>query len=527
MSALFRFIYPLLYQQIINISNIRITTIKVIRIVIMSNTKKSESEPSLKKNFALSTVYQVLLLLVPFITTPYVSRVLTADGVGIYSFTNSIQLYFSMFAALGTVSYGAREIARSRHNKQKRSKLFWEIETLTVITTIACLILWLVFIGIVRTNKIYYLILTLNLLATMLDISWFYTGMENLKYTVVPNSICKILGVIAIFTLVNSRDDLALYILILMMVMVLGNAAMWFYLPKFVERPDFKNINIAHHFKETLIYFIPTIATSVYTVLDKTLIGLITNNASENGYYEQATKIINMAKSLTFTSLNTLLGSRISLLFAQGEHEEIKQRINTSIDYIMFMGTGMCLGIIGVAPRFVPVFFGEGYDPVVQLLYYLSPLIMIIGISNCLGFQYYTPAGLRALSAKFIIAGSVVNLVLNILLIPSLNSFGAVIATLAAESVITILYMHYCNGFLSYGIIAERMWKKIIAGAVMLLCIRVLDPHISSNIVAVIIEVICGVIMYCLVLLLLKDSFIKVAGEIFSNLIGRKQRKKR
>ena len=112
----------------------------------MSNTKKSESEPSLKKNFALSTVYQVLLLLVPFITTPYVSRVLTADGVGIYSFTNSIQLYFSMFAALGTVSYGAREIARSRHNKEKRSKLFWEIETLTVITTIVCLILWLVFI---------------------------------------------------------------------------------------------------------------------------------------------------------------------------------------------------------------------------------------------------------------------------------------------------------------------------------------------------------------------------------------------
>lgn len=479
-------------------------------------------EPSLKKNFVLSTAYQVLLLLVPFITAPYVSRVLTADGVGIYSFTSSIQMYFSMFAALGTVSYGTREIARNRFDKKNRSRLFWEIELLTVLTTTACLLLWGVLIYFSTVYRICYLVLTLNLLATMLDISWFYTGMEELKHTVIPNSICKILGVAAIFTFVKTKDDVALYIMIMALVSFLGNAAMWFYLHRYIEWVSIRDLRIAHHFRETLIYFIPTIATSIYTVLDKTLIGLITSNTSENGYYEQATKIINMAKSLTFTSLNTLLGARISLLFAQEKHDEIKQRITTSIDYILFMGIGICLGIIGVGARFVPMFFGAGYEPVINLLYCLSPVILIIGISNCLGFQYYTPAGLRALSAKFIIIGSFVNLIMNLILIPSFGSFGAVIATLIAESVITVLYMHFCNNYLTYRKIAERFWKKLIAAIAMLIFIKSIDTHIASDLVAVIIEVVSGGIIYIAVLFLLRDSFISVAGQIVGNRFGKR-----
>ena len=468
------------------------------------------SEPSLKKNFVLSTIYQVLLLIVPFITAPYVSRVLTADGIGIYSFTNSIQMYFVMFAALGTVSYGAREIARNRNDKVERSRLFWEIELLTVLTTVLCLIAYGLFILITNDYKLYYLILAINLLAVMLDVSWFYTGIEQLKYTVGPNGIFKIIGVVLIFIFVRTKDDLAIYILIMTMVTFLGNATMWVFLPKYILRIQIKDLSIKKHFKETLVYFVPTIATSIYTILDKTLIGLITTDTSENGYYEQATKIVNMAKSLTFTALNTLLGARISFLFAENRIDEIKDRIKASVDYILFMGVGICLGIIGVAPRFVPVFFGDGYEPVINLLYWLSPIILIIGISNCLGAQYYNPAGLRALSAKFIIVGSIVNLVLNLCLIPIFRSTGAVIATLTAEMVISIFYMHYCKGFLHIKTILNLGWKKVIAGFVMLLIIRVFSKLIQDDLLACCVEIFVGLCVYCLLLALLKDSFIKV-----------------
>ena len=143
---------------------------------------------------------------------------------------------------------------------------------------------------------------------------------------------------------------------------------MWIYLPKFVNRVSLKGIRLKKHLKETFIYFIPTIAISVYTILDKTLIGLITQDTSENGNYEQATKIVNMAKSVCFAGVNAVLHSRISYLFTEKKYEEIKQRISASMDYILFIGIGICFGIIGVAQRFVPLYFGPGYEKVIPIL---------------------------------------------------------------------------------------------------------------------------------------------------------------
>lgn len=148
-------------------------------------------EPSIKKNLLLSTAYQVLTMLTPLITTPYISRVLGAGGIGIYSYTYSIESYFSMFAALGTVSYGSREIARNRNDRKRYSLLFWEVELLTILTTSVCLILWGILVTISTKYKLYYTILSFYLIATMFDISWLYAGIEQFRYTVVQNSIFK------------------------------------------------------------------------------------------------------------------------------------------------------------------------------------------------------------------------------------------------------------------------------------------------------------------------------------------------
>ena len=185
------------------------------------------------------------------------------------------------------------------------------------------------------------------------------------------------------------------------------------------------------------------------------------------------------------------------------------------------MGVGICLGIIGVAPRFVPAFFGDGYTPVIQLLYLFSPIIVIIGVSNCLGSQYYNPAGLRALSAKFIITGSIVNLMLNLILIPMMKSKGAVFATLAAETVITVLYLRFCNGYLSYKAILIHGWKKLIAGVVMFLAIRGIDSLISNDIYASMIEIGFGLLIYIIVLYLLHDSFMNYGIQLVKGRIHR------
>ena len=475
-----------------------------------------DTQPSLKKNIAISTLYQILLIILPIVTAPYIARVLGPDQSGVYDYTTSIMTYFAMFAALGTASYGVREIARVRDDAAMRSKLFWEIELMTVMTSSACIVVWFIFIALTPQYKTIYLVLTMGLLSTMFDISWFFAGMEQFKYTVTKNAACKLIGVILMFLFVKKQEDLLLYVIIIISSTMIGNLSMWLYVPRFVEKVDFRTLTFRKHFHETLIYFVPTVATSVYTVLDRTLIGVITKNKAENGCYHYAMQIVNMMKALTFSSLNMVLGSRLSFLFAEKKYDEIKEKIADSTNYILFMGIGICFGMIGVAKRFVPVFLGAGYDRVVTMLILMSPIVIIIGISNCLGSQYFTPAGYRKLSARYIIIGAVVNLLLNLVLIPKFWGYGAIVASLIAEGAITVLYLKNCNGYLRVSTIIKDSWKKLIAGLIMLIVIKVLDGIISSDIVALFVEVAVGFTAYLAVVTLLRDSFMTdlVIGKI-------------
>lgn len=465
------------------------------------------STPNLKVNYIYRLFYDILTVIIPFITIPYVARVLGTENMGIYSFTNSVITYFTLFAALGTVSYGAREIAQHRDDPVASSKLFWEIELMTIITSLICMSAWIIVIIFSKSNKYYFLAHTPLLIATLLDISWYFTGFEKIKYIVIRNSACKILSLILLFLLVKSKNDLIVYILINSIVMAVGNLSMWTYLPSMLTKVDFKQLSLKVHFKETMVYFIPTIASSIYTILDKTLIGSITHDNFANGYYEYATKVLHILKSLVFTSVNAIMGARISYLFAQKRFDEIKQRIEKSLSFIFLMGFGATFGIIGVAENFVPIFFGKGNEPVIGLLWLMAPLILIIGISNCLGSQYYTPSGQRAKSAKIIVLGSIVNLILNLMLIPLLSAVGATIASIIAELVISVSYVAFSKRYMTPTIILRNSWKKAIAGALMCVIVLLIGKFLNcGQIPALVIQVVCGVAVYGMMLLIFKDN---------------------
>lgn len=160
---------------------------------------------SVKKNYLYNLVYQVLVLILPIITTPYISRTLGAENVGIYSFTISIVTYFTLLGSLGVSLYGQREIAYARENKSKRKKIFLEIIIFRFITmAIAMLVYYFVF---VQNNEYqeYYQILLLYLVAAAFDISWFFQGMEEFKKTVTRNVIVRLVSVCCIFIFVKTR----------------------------------------------------------------------------------------------------------------------------------------------------------------------------------------------------------------------------------------------------------------------------------------------------------------------------------
>lgn len=315
-------------------------------------------------------------------------------------------------------------------------------------------------------------------------------------------------GIVLLFILIKQPSDLLLYIFIMCGTTFLETITMWFYVPKFVSKVEFKKLDIFHHFRHTIIYFIPTIATTIYTNIDKTLIGLITKNMKESAYYEQITKILELAKSITFVSLNSLLTSRMSYLFAEKKFDEMKEKMKISMNYILFLGIGISFGIIGVSNRFVPLFFGNGYDKVILLLKVFIFIVIVNGISNCLETQYYTPAGRRKESTKFIVIGTVINIILNIVFIPFLSSLGAIISSIIAEIVIATLYLKNCNNFINIKYILSSSMKKIISGSIMLLVIFFINNIISHNIIAIILEIGIGGLTYLVCLTVMQDKFV-------------------
>ena len=484
--------------------------------------EKKLGRTSLKINFIFNTVLQILSTIAPLITAPYISRILGPENIGIYSYTLSINSYFVLIAGLGTASYGIVEIAKVRDSTFERSKTFWGIELITVLTSILSLFMWLFVVGFYKEYRVIFLIQSLYILSAAFDVSWFYLGIEKLKYTVIINSFFKIVGVFCIFLFIKSKNDLSFYIFILSISTFLGNVSMWLFLPKYILFSKVKVVDLKEHFKGTFIYFIPTIAATIYSVVDKTLIGVITQNNVEIGYYEQATKIIGMIRTISFTSINTLFSSRMSYLFSKKQEDEIHSRLNFSLEFILTLSLGAFFGIAAISRCFVPIFFGDGYSKVIIFLILMSPLIPIMGISSSIGYLYYNPSGNRKKSSNILIIGTIINCVLNVFFIKLYSGNGAIIASLIAESIITGLYIVKSNGYVTFAMLFRIIYKKIIAGTVMVVFVYLLSCILELNISALLIQVVCGGIIYYAILIILHDSFITDITNKFIHFIRRK-----
>ena len=289
---------------------------------------------SITKNYIYNLTYQILILILPLITTPYISRVLGAENIGIFSYTVSIVTYFILFGSLGVAMYGQREIAYLQSNKEKYSKTFWEILILRLVTMLISMIIFYCCFAINGEYKIYYTILLLEMIANCLDISWFFQGLEEFKKTVTRNIIVKIVSIICIFAFVKTTNDLKNYFWIYVLSILIGNISLWLYLPKYIKKVNIKDINVIKHIRPTVGLFIPQIAAQIYTVLDKVMIGTIIENKTEVGYYEQSQKIVKILLTI-ITSLGTVMLPRIANTFSKGNNEKIKEILKASIKYLI------------------------------------------------------------------------------------------------------------------------------------------------------------------------------------------------
>lgn len=402
---------------------------------------------TVRKNYIFNLLFQVLNIAAPLITMPYVSRVLGASGVGEYSYTYSIVSYFLIFASLGTSLYGCREVAADSESKHKKSIVFFEILGIRIIASFLVLMGYFGFVNFYKfsqSERILLMVSSFYILAAALDISWFFQGDENFFIIMAMSLVTKIITIISVFALVRDQEDVRIYVLIHALLALVNSLLYYIKLPGRVERIRLSELNIRKHLMPVFVLLIPQVSKEVYGVLDKTMIGCFYSNRSLNGYYEQAMNIVSMSMTV-ITSLNIVKMSNLSHLSSK-ENEKINPYICNSFHFVWFMGIPLCFGIASVIPVFVPVFFGDGYEPVIQLVYVLLPMILIIGISNVIGIQYLITLKRHREFNFSIIMGLMSNVVFNLILIPKFNVFGAAIATLGSELFVTLTQLWCIRG---------------------------------------------------------------------------------
>lgn len=455
------------------------------------------------KNYIYNLGYQVILLVVPVIVSPYISRVLGAELIGAYSFTQSIVSYFILLGSFGINMYGQREIAYVQDDKGKRSQVFWEILILRGVTIGCSLLFYLVMVRIYGKYSGLFLIQSIDILAVAVDITWFFQGIEQFKAIIIRNVVVRVLSVISVFIFVKTSKDLALYVAIMTISIFIGNISLWSYAHDYIDKIEIRKLSAFKHFRGSIQLFLPQVAIQIYLVLDKTMLGFMTPTTIENGYYEQAQKVVKMLLAVV-TSLGMVMASRIAVLYAKEQITKIKEYIVNSFRLVFFLGVPMLLGLIVVADSFVPLFFGPGYTKTIILIKILSILILFIGLSNVVGNQLLIPTGAQKIVTYTVLAGAILNIILNRILIPSHFSIGAAVASVITEGVIT-LYQFYCiKDIVHIKEILKMSRRYLMSGGIMFFVLKYVGRYVGIEMVSLVIQVLIGGITYIGILMLIK-----------------------
>ena len=467
------------------------------------------------KNYLYNAFYQIFILLVPLATTPYLSRVLGPEGVGVNSYTNSIIQYFILAGSIGINIYGNRQIAFVRDNKKEMTRTFYEIFMLRIITIAIAYGAFLIFLLTVSEYKFYYIAQSISIIAAAFDISWFFMGVENFGVTVLRNLIIKIISLICIFTFVKSFNDLFIYIAILSLSLLIGNLTLFPNLRRYIGKIELKKLNILKHFRPSVTLFIPQVATQIYLVVNKTMLGSL-DSVTAAGYFDQSDKVIKLVLAIV-TATGTVMLPHVANAFMRGDVQKTKESLYRSFSFVTALSVPMMFGMIAVTRKFVPLFFGHKFLAVIPLMQVESIVILIIAWGSAVGIQYLLPTQQNKNYTLSVILGAIVNIVINIPLILFLGALGTSIATVLSEMTVSGYQIFSIRKQISYKKLFHDFGKYIIAGALMFIVVFKIDSILNNSWTMLGVEVFVGIIIYIIMLLILKADILKEAKELIKN----------
>jgi len=450
---------------------------------------------SLKKNFLWNSSFQLVRIITPLVTTPYLARVLGSEGLGAYSYTYAIANYACLFVLLGINQYGNREVAKARLSRAELSRTFSSIFAMQVLWGVAVTLLYLGYaLFFAGANRLYSLIWLLWVVAEIFDVSWFFFGLEEFKVMTIRNLLVRVLVILSIFLFVRTADDVWVYCLLQAAAYLISSVVL---IPMLKERVDWTRPSfhqIAVHVKPNLTLFAPVIAITLYVQANKLILGWF-SGMSEVAFYDNADKISIIPLSV-IQSLGTVMLPRMSRVRAMGNPEQARGYFDATIWFGSVMAFGFAFGIVAISPEFVPVFFGSGFGACIVLMPMLAAIIPAVAWSNALGVQWLLPAERDKQYLLSVAVGALVNLSLCVLLVPSMASMGAALATISAEFAVTGVQAFLLRNELPLGTYVREGIPYAVCGALMLLAVRLVAGILPPHAMGLVVEILVGVLAY-------------------------------
>ena len=439
---------------------------------------------NLLENYIYNTLFQVFRVISPVITIPYISRILDSDGIGAFAYTNSIANIFAMFGILGINLYGSRLIAYNRDDINKRSKLFWELFFLSLLTNLIVFVFYFAFIQFSPENlKQLYYIQIFIFLTNMLEISWYFVGQEDFKKTSLRLFLTRSLGIIAIFLFVKTKNDLLLYTFIISISGLLGCFFLWTQMKNEVKFVLPKLKNTFNHLIPTFNMFIPLIAGYVFTMIDKIMVGNIAG-LSEAGIYEMGDRLIKVILPLAL-SLAPVMMPRMANSITNKDYEKINFYITKSFSALSYLAVPICIGIVAISKEFIPWFLGENFTGSYVILNILAFTIILNAWKSVASTQILIPYKKEKTCALIIFIGLIVKVILNLLIIPHYQGLGAAISTVIAEIFITVLFLYFAASYVNlkgfYKEFLVELIKFFTAATAFYIPVRIIGSVMGVN----------------------------------------------
>lgn len=476
---------------------------------------------SVKGNIFLNGINTATSIIYPVITFPYAARVLLPEGIGAVNFLNSVINYIILLTSLGIPMYAVKEVAKYRDDPEKRDTITLEI---LILSTLLCMFgyfsVWILakYVPQIHEKSSLFYILSLSIIFTGIGANWFYQGIEDFKFITICGIIVRTVSALVLFIFVKDSSDLLLYGFVVVGSTVGNNIINFFHLRKYLNFKliQWKRLDIFPHIKPSLQVFILNLITSLYIQLNLIMLGLMSGD-DEVGFFTAGTKISHIGLAI-ISSMSTVLLPHCSNLIKKGDIHGFKSIIWKSLNITVALSWPMIVGLMVLATPITIIFCGSEFIESIPVLYLNAPVIFFVSLTNLMGIQILYPLDKINIVIWSVSGGALINLILNIFLIPLYGATGAAISTLIAEFTVFVIQLIMGNKY--YPFSSKYMIKFRYLGYALIMGILVYLSvfTITNYFIQLILGVVVGIIVYGILLLIFNDPLISlVKSTILKN----------